>query len=278
MSEEEFSSEVENESVEAEAEGLPLEEPGETEESGSGEPPEAEGPEVQIKNLHAALKEERHKRQADAERAKRLEDTFQRVLEMQSRAAPPKAEEPAEKLPDPEEDLGGYLYSKIAKLEEQLKQHGQLTQQEEQSRQQYLQQQAMMNEYRAQAGHFMKQEPNFLPAYNALLQDRIEELETMGFRANDAAQMAQNEEMMIVQQALNEGVNPAERIFQVAKRRGLVGNKAPGAKNGDQVLKAATRANTMTGTRGAARGSMTLEQLAQLDGEEFEKAWNKMMR
>lgn len=252
-----------------------IEEPEQTEE------PARDGPDAQIQNLNAALREEREKRKAESERAKRLEDTFQRVLEMQNKAAPKQTEPEEKPLPDPEADLGGFLYEKLARMEKEISKYQQSSQQEEVVRQQYQAEQRMLDEYKMQAARFAQTTPDFNQAYNALVSDRIAELETMGFPGAQAAQMAYNEEMMIVGQALNEGVNPAERIYSVAKRRGLVGKQqAAGSTNSEQVLKAASRANALNGARGESpRGQMSLEQLAEIDDPvEFEKQWNKLMR
>jgi hypothetical protein len=261
-----FRAEVEKESVEFEKPVL---------EEQDTKPAEHDTPDKIVQNLNAALKEEREKRKKERERAEKMEETFRRFVDANTQK--PIEETKREEIPDPSVDLAGHLYAKQQSLEKQLAEQIERNKQEENARQQYISQQQVLNTYRAQAMDYAKKEPGFTEAYNHLMQDRITELGYMGFQAEQAAQIAYQEEMMIVGQALSDGANPAERIHQIAKHRGF--GKNIQSKQPETIMAAAEKASNTHDLSGSnPRANISLEQLAQLDGDEFEKAWNKIMK
>ncbi len=241
---------------------------------------EEEPPEEHVKNWKAAVKEERERRKAERDRADRLEETFRRFVEQTTQAQQPKAEAPKEKeLPNPEEDLGGYLFAKANDLDSQLKAFKQRAEEEERGRQEYLRTQEIANKARVQAAEFAQKTPGYVQAYSSLMQDRARELGFMGVPETQIPNILANEEMMIINQAMQDGANPAERLYQIAKHRGLVKGSGTQSTNAKTMLEAAAKASTTSDLSVATpKGSMTLEQLASInDPDEFNKAWAKMM-
>lgn len=238
---------------------------------------------TELSNIKAALKEERERRYAEQARSERMEKAFQKAVEMQMRQSGQKEEKPEPvQLPDASEDPFGHLYGKISQLEKQLAKQYESVESENQQRQAHNTRQALITEYQNQAQKYAAQNPEFGQAYTALYQNRIEELQSMGYDYSSANDLAQQEEIMLAGQMLTQGINPAERLFELAKRRGLVkpasstGNQAP--RNTQQMLEAAEAANSLAGTSGGtAQTGITLEQLSRLkEGTpEFEKGWNE---
>jgi hypothetical protein len=126
--------------------------------------------------------------------------------------------------------------------------------------------------YRAQAGDFEKQHPDFRAAYLHLLADRDAELITLGY--NDPltrGRIITEEESAIVARAIADGANPAERIYAVARRRGY----RPGA-NSQERLRMAEKGQAAGKSLGSAPGGATRavspEALAALTDAEFAEA------
>lgn len=226
-----------------------------------------------IRSLNAALKEERMRIKAEKERARSLEDTFQRFVSQTTQQQQRPIEQP--KIPDPTEDLGGYLYAKQQGIENAVQQLAYSRQQEELARQQYMQKESLLNTYRASAANYSKRAPDFNEAYNSLMQSRVSELELMGFSQADAVNIATNDELAMVHQALSNGLDPAERIYKLAKQRGYRGNS-----NAETTLAAAAAANNnVSGLPGIpAKKQISLDQLSKLEGDDFLKAWDKIMK
>ena len=77
--------------------------------------------------------------------------------------------------------------------------------------------------YRASAAQFAGKEPHFGAAYNFLLATRQAELRANGWTdEKKIQQQVVKEEKGVVKKALEDSVNPAERIFNLAKARGFV--------------------------------------------------------
>jgi len=230
---------------------------------------------TEIDNLKAARDEERHRRKELQDRVRLMEDRFQQMLTTVQRPT----EEP--KIPAPEEDLAGHITARLNHTERALAEALQRNQEVDRQARAAGQTDQMLNRYRAEAAAFAAREPSFTSAYSALVQSRIEDYTAAGFAPHEAANIAYQEELAIAYKAHADGVNPAERIYALAKRRGLV-KATPGglsAGNGATIMNAAERTAPLAGVRGdSPRANVTLEQLAQMDEKEFQANWDKLMR
>lgn len=240
--------------------------------SESGEPPIPVPIErTEVDNLKAALHEERARRRETQDRIARMEGRFQQMLE-----GAPHPEEP--KIPAPEEDLAGHITARLNQTERALAEALERNRQIDARNYQASQTDQVLNRYRAEAAAFAAKEPSFTSAYSALVQSRIEDYTAAGFRADEAANIAYQEELAIAHKAHADGVNPAERIYALAKRRGLVKAQS-NTGNGATIMSAAERTAPLAGARGdSPRANVTLEQLAQMDEKEFQANWDKLMR
>jgi hypothetical protein len=223
-----------------------------------------------------ALQEERQKR---AEYERKLDEAVRRMAELEQRV--PKAPEPTpEPEPDPETDPIGAL--KHAR--EQLRRMQDETAQ--------TQRVAQLNQIAYQsATAFKEQAPDYPDAYRYAINSRAQELAALGTPQNDIPQILQMEELNLIDTALRNNGNPAEVIYRFAKARGFnatapapvpaapapVPPPAPAPVNPAlQQAKQAVAASAAAGGAPAAKGEMSVNDIANLKGAAFDAAWNKL--
>lgn len=259
-----------------------LEAPAETEAAPeASQPQEEHDRRVPLK----ALQEERHKR-AEYERQvqefQRREQEWRQWAEQVQRQQMmghnngPQMEQEQVAEPDPETDPIGAL--KHAREQQRQLQEAIQQQQMAAQQQQYVQQ---LNQVAYQAAtQFQQQAPDYQDAYRYALQSRAQELVALGTPETQVANILQREELSLIDTALRNGRNPAEAIYQFAKARGFSGKTAasPAPAAPDPALqqaKAAVAPSATTGGAPAARGSMSLADIANLKGAAFDSAWSK---
>jgi hypothetical protein len=103
-------------------------------------------------------------------------------------------------------------------------------------------------------------------------------------------QLMLQDETAIVARAFQDGVNPAERIYAIAKSRGYKAaeEESPLASNEnkqimdklDQLDKGIKNSRSLGNISGSAptSQSLTLEKLAMMDDDDFDRNWNKVMK
>ena len=190
------------------------------------------------------------------------------------------AQQPQEQetIPDPDENP-------IEALQWLMKSQQQTAQQQQQAQQQTQQMQyvdQVKQNYASAAKQYEAQQPDFKDAYAHLIKSRVEELELNGLDMDRIRQQLDNEELGFAIEAINSGVNPAERLYKMAMVRGYrpaskpnpVAQERPSAELEEAKRAAATNTN-----RSAPPGrKMTLEEIGDLDGAAFDKAlarWEK---
>lgn len=226
-----------------------------------------------------ALQEERQKR---AEYERKLVEYERQMAEMQGYMAamqqqgqPPQPQQEQFQEPDPETDpIGALKYAR-----DQLKRMQEVTEQ-----QQYVQQ---LNTVAYQAAtQYAQQVPDYREAYQYALQSRAQELAALGTPENAIPQILQREEMNLVDTAVRNGRNPAEAIYHFAKARGFTAKQAAPApapvapvapvNPALQQAKQAVAASAAAGGAPAAKGELSVAEIANLKGAAFDTAWNKL--
>jgi len=201
----------------------------------------------------------------------RLQLQEQRLLQIGERL------QQTQQTPEPkfdEDPLGALAYKQ--------EQHERVLQQQIAMEQQRMQQTEMQNkmqhfvaQYTNDAQAFAKETPDFMEAYQYLVSNRIAELKSLGYNDAQANQLLQEDEMALAAKAYQDGVNPAERIYNTAKFRGY--NKAPtvqvqdNSKKLQEFAKAKESAVSLSNTSAAKSGSsgITMEAIAAMDEDEF---------
>lgn len=170
-------------------------------------------------------------------------------------------------------------------------------------RQQVAQQeaQAQMGQFTAQVNRyeqeFASQNPDFGDALQHLLQVRRNELVAAGIPFEEGERYIQQEGLAIAARALEEGVNPAERFYAIAKARGYQ-KAAPAAQEAqpdassaallraaeklEKVARGQAASKSLSSAGGAGNTPLTAEsanvmslsELARLSDESWERMWN----
>lgn len=218
----------------------------------------------------AALLEERR---AAQERERKMEERFQLLVQKLA----PKQEEP--KQPTIEEAP----VERLRQLDEQFRSLQQQTIQQQQEAN-------LVNWYRVNANQFAEKQSDFHEAYTFWQQSIAGELaDAMGYADPVAIeQQVQQFEKNIAVKAAQDGVNPGERIYKAAQRRGykLAAPKEDPKPNGatvDQQLETTRRgaaAARTLGTAGGAgnEGALSLRALADMPMDEFLEVSEKAFR
>lgn len=196
---------------------------------------------------------ERRAKAAEAETTKlreqqaRLDERLKIINEaMQTPAQQPQqpvAEEDPE--PDPETDIFGHNKW----LRRQMQRQGETLQQLQEGRTAETENTELTQAYTTDAEQFAVREPNFIPAYQHLMQSRMVELAMYYFgkdlTAADATpltgpqlqrikQTVASEERQLATEAIKQGLSPAQRVYQLARARGYrpAAAAAPAPTNG----------------------------------------------
>jgi hypothetical protein len=223
----------------------------------------AEEPPKEEKKVNlGALHEERAKRKELESKMAVMEDKFKQLVQNLN----PNQEA---KLPGVEDDPVTNFDQRIAQAEQYIKQS------QEQQQAQYQHQQ-VVNAYQAQAAEYVKETPDFNDAYSYVLQGRLSELDAFGVTKEQALQVVQQEEYEVALKSLQDGVNPAERIYKIAQLRGYKKAEAkPEQKKDLAVIEKGQKTAKVSGSA-TPEGELSLEALAEMDDAAFEDAWKKL--
>jgi hypothetical protein len=223
----------------------------------------AEEPPKEEKKVNlGALHEERAKRKELESKMAVMEDRFKQLVQNLN----PNQEA---KLPGVEDDPVTNFDQRIAQAEQYIKQS------QEQQQAQYQHQQ-VVNAYQAQAAEYVKETPDFNDAYSYVLQGRLSELDAFGVTKEQALQVVQQEEYEVALKSLQDGVNPAERIYKIAQLRGYKKAEAkPEQKKDLAVIEKGQKTAKVSGSA-TPEGELSLEALAEMDDAAFEDAWKKL--
>lgn len=233
---------------------------------------------------YGALHEERERRKelqrtvADEQaRVRKLEEAFQKVLERQNSNPAP--------VPNYEDDPTEALRVKTEQLERTLQNHNQTLTQQQQQAENQRQYGEFVDRYAASAQAYKAENPEFAPAYNHLMQTRLDELIAMGYNQAEAVNIRTQDEIAIAAKAYADGVNPGERLYALAKMRGFSQAQpqaqapiADAAQKLDQLEKGLNASKSLSNASGQATTELTLEALASMEDADFDKAWEKVMK
>lgn len=235
---------------------------------------------------HGALHEERERRKATEKRVEAMEARFQAlVAKIQEKPAP---QAPA--APDPNQDFPGHVQHHFNQFTQQQAELGKKVQGFEALHQQQQQEMQFMQAYQIAAQQFAARSPDFGNAYQHWLKGRLEELTDAGYSPEQALHIRSAEERGLVAKAFEDGVNPAERLYAVAKRRGYtVPSSAPAeqpaaekpAVDPAEKLKQIEQGQRSTPSMGggASKPRLTLKSISEMTDEEFQALdWERTMK
>lgn len=134
---------------------------------------------------------------------------------------------------------------------------------------------------------FKQDAPDFDNAVKFLADNRLEELRDIGWSEAEAAKILRDEVKWIADKAYADEVNPAERFYNLAKRRGYAAekpvvndNKAAEQKL-ESIQKGINTNKQLPPASKSVKQDLTAEQLADMvvginSGSDFDSAWNKL--
>lgn len=261
----------------------PIEKPAELAKPAEEQKPAAEKPKAEERVRlvpHAALHEERVKRQELERRLREIE------------TAKPKAE-PVAELDEHTDPIGviGQLKAKLQGYEQQT--------------QRQMEEARAMEDLGRRVGArvqaYAAEHPEYSDQVKFLRQSRFEELQDLGYEDEQIARQLLQEEVALGQRALETDRDPGEMVASMAKRRGWKAadpnpepNPAPEVKPAPQAvaikeeiakteakiarLEKGQRAarSPSTGGGGAAENELSLAAIADLDGAAFDAAFKNV--
>lgn len=186
--------------------------------------------------------------------------------------------------PDPETDPLGFINHQMKQLQDQLTalttgQKDAQTLQEQQT-----QQQQFIGTVNAQIKAFEANTPDYQDAYRHMIQMRTQDYLDSGMTATEAKAAVSNDELSIAARALQQGKNPAEIVYNMAKRYGYAKKDVPptkeeGANKLDQIKKGLDASKTLDerGTPPAEPSIENLENMSDADLNKLvEQDWEKV--
>lgn len=232
-----------------------------------------EEPKVNLGALHEARARNRELR----DRMVAMEARFSDVMKKLEETPAPKA--PEEPIPSYDEDPAGHLKHQIETLTGKLSELEITGKQSREQDAEVQEQQRFMSRYRASAEEYGIQQTDFMAAYEWLSKDADAELKVRGYSDPlDRQRIMAQEEFALVGNAFKDDANPAERLYELAKRRGY---KAEAPKDENKIVnleKAKGAAKTLSGTGGGTDNAITLQHLTDLEGKEFDAQWEKLRK
>lgn len=136
----------------------------------------------------------------------------------------------------------------------------------------------IVNTYAGAAKQFAVKQPDFPDAYKHVIATRKMELQELGYDPQAIVQTLQHEEMGLAANALQNGQDPAEIIYRMAKARGFTVKPVPPppvAQIDKQQAKAAAATSITPGGK-PPKPDFNMADMASLNGAAFDSAWAKM--
>lgn len=247
---------------------------------GEGEQPDPVKAELDKANKRAtdfqkALKQERRKRQED-------ERKFTARLEALEKGGgktdkPLSPAEMAAALRDDDDDPIGDLAS-LKKLARHLvSQTESETQADAQTQQRTQALQTVSNTMKEYENDFRELTPDYDKAAQHFMNARLEELKDTGLDGAALATAMQNDFAGIVARTVAAGKDPAEIIYNMAKRRGFTSTETfqRDAAKLETIEKGQAQSRTLSGG-GSASGTLSAGKVAGLSGAAFDSAFEKL--
>lgn len=236
------------------------------------EDPNNKGQFVRLGALHEEREKRREfQRQLQEERSarERLEARTNEILRRMQ-------EEPAPPIPEWDKDPLGHTKTRIETQEERLVR----LEKEREEQNQLAQNQAQYNQFRGVVSQhtqqFIAKTPDYPQAYQHLISTQAKALQVAGFPPDQIQATLHQFESAIAQRALQDGVNPAERAYAMAKEMGY--KPAGGPTAAEQKLQRITEGQrtsaSLSDAAGTAKPQLDAKTLAEMPDEDFAKIWS----
>jgi hypothetical protein len=277
--------EVEDDDKETQAKSDDDEEVSAEPESEGAEEAEAEEGEDSSGQNHkvpvGALTAQRQKTSAAEQRAEQLQRQFDemngqmRTLMQMYQPQQPGAEQQQDISPDPEEDPIGA----IAWTKRQMEKISQAQEQQTANQTRTVQEQKLAEICTRNTNEFLKETPDYIDAYKHLMQSRISELRLQGLDDDTIGSTIRGEEQALAVSSLQQNINPASRVYDLAKARGYTGKaqaNPTAAPKFDPEIEEKKKSASLNTRGNPPKGAVTDKELANMSGADFDKSWEKV--
>jgi len=220
---------------------------------------------------HAALHEERVKRQALEKEASDLRSWQRQMMDRIQQAEALRAQEAAPKPPSLDDDPIGAIVHKLDTVEGRLQAQAQMQQRqaEEQQWNQYVERDRQQ---------FMAQAPDYPDAINHLAENRANMYRALGYADHEVTALLNQDASAFAVRSRQTGMSLSQMLYNAAKASGY----QPQPAGEETAAKLATIAKGQETTRsagaGRAKASLTPADLLNMSPEDFNKHWDKVMK
>lgn len=218
---------------------------------------------------HEALHEERERRKTAEQQVR----DFQQLLARFAPQAPAAPAPEAPKIPDFSTDPVGHFQARIDALEKRNNELESFRTQQTQQTEQQRAQQTLTSWSAQQENQFRQTAPDYDDAVAHIRDQRVAELRALNVPDNAIMAQLQQDAMVLMATAHQQGANVAERVYAIAKSRGYQ-PKAAAAATPDPIetIQRGQQLAAGLGSAGAApAGRLTAERLANMTEAEFSK-------
>lgn len=230
-------------------------------------PPEPEKPSKPPEGYvpHQALHAERLKAkrlEAELQEERKFKQTIAQRLEAFNK--------PEVKEPDPNEDPAGAIIHEVRANRQEVAEIRKQAEERDRRFGEDRQRQEMERRWAAASQNFATKQPDFAQAYDFLFREFIEDLRLVGYDESQVEKVAGGYWQDVVAAAQRDGINPAERFYDLAKRRGYkASSKTETIANGMKAT------SPLSGAGGKAPANHTPEYLANCSQREFDEIMAK---
>jgi hypothetical protein len=242
-----------------------------------GPPPTEEARKAETKTEPAtplvpleALREERERRREVQAQLQVLESRMEQILEAmqnQRQVEPEDKEEPVTY----EEDPMGYLKRQIEVLNQQLGVTAKMAAEERRM----AQFNEMRNSVAAAEQAFAAQTPDYWDSVKFLQQRRIDELEALGYNEQQIAITLGQDTANIVSAAYRQGKNPAQFVYEMAKKLGFTGNTIGAGYRAQGTASEPPSSLSGMGGSSTSESVPTAQEISKMSDAEFNRLFKK---
>lgn len=240
----------------------------------SSAPPPAEPPKDEpAGDLRVPLREERERRRQAEQAVQDLTNQQRQLAAALAQVAPhllPK-KDATPSGPDWETDPAGYLKESISELKQSL---ATVRKQQEEQAQDAQQKQAFEMATRAVSDlerSFVQQTPDYYDALDFVRNKWRARSEVLGVPKEQVDLVVKEQLQRLGLISLQTGVNPAERLFALAKVEGYTGSKESASAKLDTIAKGQQSAKAQRSSAPASDGATTIEDAVRLSVKAFQK-------
>jgi len=227
------------------------------------------------RDQQSATFQERQRRRDAEERNQRLESQFK---ELMGRVGPQTPPEQQTQEPTVNDDPLAVIEQLQQERVERQRQEAIQAQQQQQYQQQAEQVQRLGRDFDEYEQAYLKEQPDYIEAVQHLVRTRAEQLQQFGMTNPEQLEAQVKAEVaQLGATALSNGRDPARAAYHMAKTMGY----APQGSNPQQrlanVRAGQAAAKTLSGGGKGVASGMTINDINELTGKEFDEAVEKML-